>query len=73
MRFMLHVENLHVRYGNIEALRGVSFQVNDGEMVALLGANGAGKSTTLLSITRLPPPEGPVVTQGAIRFAAKAC
>ena len=68
MRFMLHVENLHVRYGNIEALHGVSFQVNDGEMVALLGANGAGKSTTLLSITRLPPPEGPVITQGAIRF-----
>ncbi len=65
---MLEVRDLHVRYGNIEALHGVSFHVNEGEMVALLGANGAGKTTTLLSIMRLPPPEGPVVTRGEIRF-----
>lgn len=68
---MLEVANLHVRYGNIEALHGVSFQVKEGEVVALLGANGAGKSTTLLSIMRLVPPEGPVVTQGEIRFNGK--
>jgi len=65
---MLEVENLHVRYGNIEALHGISFRVEEGEMVALLGANGAGKSTTLVSITRLPPPEGPMVTKGRITF-----
>ena len=65
---MLQVENLHVKYGNIEALHGISFFVNDGEMVALLGANGAGKSTTLMSIMRMPPPEGPLVTQGDVRF-----
>jgi branched-chain amino acid transport system ATP-binding protein len=65
---MFEVENLHVRYGNIEALHGISFRVDEGEMVALLGANGAGKSTTLMSIMRLPPPEGPVVTQGRITY-----
>ncbi len=64
----LQVEDLHVRYGNIEALHGLSFEVKEGEMVALLGANGAGKSTTLMSIMRLPPPEGPVVTGGTIRY-----
>jgi branched-chain amino acid transport system ATP-binding protein len=65
---VLEVENLHVRYGNLEALHGVSLFVGEGEIVALLGANGAGKSTTLMSIMRLPPPEGPLVSQGAIRY-----
>jgi branched-chain amino acid transport system ATP-binding protein len=65
---MLEVENLHVRYGGIEALHGISFRVEEGEMVALLGANGAGKSTTLMSIMRLPPPEGPMVTEGRIIY-----
>ena len=65
---MLEVKELHVRYGNIEALHGISFSVKEGEMVALLGANGAGKSTTLMSIMRLPPPEGPVVSSGSISF-----
>ncbi len=65
---MLEVEDLHVRYGNLEALHGVSLVVEEGEIVALLGANGAGKSTTLMSIMRLPPPEGPQVSQGAIRY-----
>jgi branched-chain amino acid transport system ATP-binding protein len=65
---MLEVEDLYVRYGAIEALHAVSFTVKPGEMVALLGANGAGKSTSLMSIMRLPPPEGPVVTKGRIRY-----
>jgi branched-chain amino acid transport system ATP-binding protein len=65
---MLEVSDLYVKYGNIEALHGISFHVNEGEIVALLGANGAGKSTTLMSIMRLGPPEGPVVSGGAIRF-----
>ena len=50
---LLGVENLRVRYGNIEVLHGVSLEVNQGEIVTILGANGAGKSTTLLSISGL--------------------
>ena len=50
---LLRVENLRVKYGNIEVLHGVSLQVNQGEIVTILGANGAGKSTTLLSISGL--------------------
>ncbi len=65
---MLEVSDLYVKYGNIEALHGISFRVNEGEIVALLGANGAGKSTTLMSIMRLGPPEGPVVSRGSITF-----
>lgn len=65
---MLNVENLHVRYGNIEALHGVSFHVNEGEIVTLIGANGAGKTTTLFSISRVQPPDGPNVISGNIRF-----
>ncbi len=68
---MLKVENLHVRYGNIEALHGISFWVNEGEMVALLGANGAGKSTALMSVMRVAPPEGPVVTRGTITYGGQ--
>jgi branched-chain amino acid transport system ATP-binding protein len=65
---MLEVEDLHVRYGSIEALHGISFTVKPGEIVALLGANGAGKSTSLMSIMRLPPPEGPKVARGRIVY-----
>jgi branched-chain amino acid transport system ATP-binding protein len=65
---MLEVSELHVKYGNIEALHGISFRVNEGEIVALLGANGAGKTTALMSVMRLPPPEGPRVCSGDIRF-----
>ena len=50
---LLGVENLRVNYGNIEVLHGVSLEVNQGEIVTILGANGAGKSTTLLSISGL--------------------
>jgi len=65
---LLSVENLHVKYGNIEALHGITFHVNRGEIVTLIGANGAGKTTTLLTVMRLPPPEAPKVTQGEISY-----
>ena len=50
---MLKIDNLHVNYGGIEALRGISLEVPDGKVVTLIGANGAGKSTTLRTITGL--------------------
>ena len=50
---MLKIENLHVSYGGIKALRGISLEVPDGKIVTLIGANGAGKSTTLLTISGL--------------------
>ena len=53
---LLEVRNLVVRYGEIEALRGVSFSVEQGKVVTLLGANGAGKSTTLRAISGLSKP-----------------
>ena len=53
---LLKVENLHVYYGSIHAIKGISFEVNEGEIVTLIGANGAGKSTTLNTITGLLRP-----------------
>ena len=50
---MLKVENLKVRYGMIEAIKGISFEVRDGEIVTLIGANGAGKTTTMHAISGL--------------------
>lgn len=50
---LIEIENLSVHYGGIEALKGISFHVNAGEIVTLIGANGAGKSTTLKSISGL--------------------
>jgi len=50
---MLKIENLYVNYGGIQALRGISMEVPDGKIVTLIGANGAGKSTTLRTITGL--------------------
>jgi branched-chain amino acid transport system ATP-binding protein len=64
----LSVEDLHVTYGPIEALHGISFRVEEGEIVTLIGANGAGKSTTLLSLMRLPPPEAPLFISGRMIF-----
>ena len=53
---MLKVENLVVKYGMIEAIKGISFEVNDGEIVTLIGANGAGKTTTMHAISGLIKP-----------------
>ena len=69
---LLSVENLEVKYGNIQALHGISFHVNQGEIVTLIGANGAGKTTSLYAIARLLPPEAPKVIAGDIRFAGNS-
>jgi len=62
---VLKVNNIHTFYGQIEALKGISVEVNEGEIVTLIGANGAGKSTTLKTISgQLHPAEGDVVFQG---------
>lgn len=62
---ILKVEGLNVYYGMIQALRGISFEVNRGEIVSLIGANGAGKTTTLHTITGLiRPKEGNVLYKG---------
>ena len=50
---MLKVDNLHVYYGSIHAIKGIAFEVNEGEIVTLIGANGAGKSTTLNTVAGL--------------------
>ncbi len=60
---LLEVDNLNVYYGAIHALQGISFTVDEGEIVTLIGANGAGKSTTLCTISGLLRPR-----RGAIRF-----
>ncbi len=59
---LLEVEDIHTFYGNIEALKGVSLTVEEGEIVTLIGSNGAGKSTTLRSISGLNPPRTGTVT-----------
>ena len=63
---LLKVTNLVVSYGGIEALKGISFEVEQGQIVTLIGANGAGKSTTLRSISGLVPPK-----QGRIYFEGR--
>jgi branched-chain amino acid transport system ATP-binding protein len=63
---MLELRDLHVAYGGIRALNGVSLRVEEGEVVALIGSNGAGKSTTLKTVSGLlKPRQGAVVFQGA--------
>ncbi|MGA7326721.1 MAG: ABC transporter ATP-binding protein [Rhodomicrobium sp.] len=62
---MLRLENVHVRYGQVPALRGLNLDVDEGEIVALIGANGAGKSTTLKAISGLvSPSEGRIKLRG---------
>jgi branched-chain amino acid transport system ATP-binding protein len=63
---LLEVEDIHTHYGAIEALKGVSLAVEEGEVVTLIGSNGAGKSTTLRSISGLTP-----ASAGTIRFAGR--
>ena len=62
---MLEVKNLSVNYGAIQAVRNVSFQINKGEIVTLIGANGAGKSTIVKTISGiLKPKSGELVYEG---------
>jgi branched-chain amino acid transport system ATP-binding protein len=63
---ILELENVHTFYGRIEALKGISLEIQDGEIVTLIGANGAGKSTTLRSINGLNHPR-----EGSIRFQGR--
>ena len=60
---MLELRNIHTYYGNIRAVRGISITVNNGEMVCLIGANGAGKSTTLMTTSGIHTP-----AEGSIHF-----
>ena len=63
---MIVVENLHIYYGNIHAIKGISFEVRTGEITALIGANGAGKSTTIKCICGLlSPREGKILLDGS--------
>ena len=62
---MLEIKDLEVYYGMIQAIKGVSFEVNEGEVIALIGANGAGKTTILHTITGLlAPKKGSVIFEG---------
>ncbi len=63
---LLEIKNLYVKYGNVEAIHGINIQVEEGEIVTILGANGAGKSTTLLAISGLVKPSA-----GEIFFRGK--
>lgn len=63
---LLKIDNIHTSYGKIEALKGVSLKVKEGEIACLLGANGAGKSTTLLTICGVNKP-----TKGGITFFSR--
>jgi branched-chain amino acid transport system ATP-binding protein len=65
---MLKVNGIDVFYGDLQVLWDVSFEVRKQEILVLIGANGAGKSTTLMSIMRLPPPEAPVFRSGRMTF-----
>jgi branched-chain amino acid transport system ATP-binding protein len=71
---LLEVKDLRVGYGNIEALHGISFHVDEGEIVTLIGANGAGKSTTLMTISGQIPHVaelGGKVTDGSITYESE--
>src|SRR3954467_13318376 len=60
---LLEVDNITLLYGRIQALHGISLQVDEGEIVALIGANGAGKTTTMRAISGLRP-----IASGSVRF-----
>jgi branched-chain amino acid transport system ATP-binding protein len=67
MSALLKLENLRVAYGDFEALHGVSLEVEEGEILAILGANGAGKTTTLRAIAGLTPPRAGSITYAGDR------
>ena len=62
---MLEVKDLQVFYDNIQALKGISLEINEGEVVSIIGANGAGKTTTLQTISGLiTPKSGSIIFEG---------
>ncbi|MEK4172911.1 ABC transporter ATP-binding protein [Lysinibacillus sp. FSL L8-0312] len=69
---MLKVQNIDVYYGNIQALKGLSLEVNEGEIVTLIGANGAGKSTLLKTLSGLLKPKGGIIEYEGFSIAGKA-
>ena len=63
----LKVSGLKVAYGGIQAVKGVSFEVNEGELVSLIGANGAGKTTSLKAVTGIQP-----IASGDVKYLGKS-
>ena len=74
-RPLLELNDVHTNYGNIEALKGISLKVYPGEIVTIVGANGAGKSTTLMTICQITPPrKGEILYDGqSINGISAAC
>lgn len=70
---LLEVKNLEVFYGVIQALKGISFEVNEGEIVTLIGANGAGKTTTMQSVIGLIPSKAGTVTYDGKNITNNPC
>ena len=70
---MLDIRNLSVSYGCISTLQGISIKVNEGEIVALIGGNGAGKSTTLMAVSGLVEKESGEASQIGKRRVGKEC
>ena len=70
---LLEVKDLSVYYGVIQALKGISFEVNEGEIVTLIGANGAGKTTTMQSVIGLIPSQGGTVTYDGHDISKMPC
>jgi len=68
---MLHVKNINTFYGKSHAIQGISLEVNEGELVSLLGRNGAGKTTTLRSIIGLTPPRSGNITYEGVDITQK--
>lgn len=69
---MLEIKDLYVRYGMIEAIKGISFEVRDGEIVTLIGSNGAGKTTTMHAISGLLKPASGSITLDGVELTKTA-
>lgn len=71
---MLKIENLHIHYGGIHAVKGISLSIEKGSIVTLIGANGAGKSSTVRSIAGLvKPTQGSILYKGSVEITSLRC